>query len=216
MHVPGGQWFNFAIKLLFKNNMASGITLKSGHLKSFCPSCCKGKSTRKPFNKKSGMDVASLKICEHMYGDLVGEFPTKTKEGYEYALCISDHRSHYAWIFLLRNKGQTASKLMSLFNLLSVVLVIRKGPSPLSTQTMVGNSQVLSWKIISLLKVYHTHSQSSIHSGIQLFWRKVPLHNWWNGNVDEGFCKSSKVFLGACLGACCFHLQQTTYSRDTG
>ena len=53
------------IKLLVTKNMATGISLKPNDVKSFCPACCKGKSTKKPFDKSGKMEqVSRLKVCE--------------------------------------------------------------------------------------------------------------------------------------------------------
>ena len=87
-------------------------------------------------------DVASLNVCEKMYANLVGKFSVQTPEGFTYALCISDRRSHYQWIRLLRKKSECAKKLVEFFN--TVLRRFGNQPRVLTTFNTDNGGEILS------------------------------------------------------------------------
>ena len=114
------------VKMLCDKGMAHDISIRPKDEKSFCSDFCKGKMNRSIIGKKSSTDVASLKVCEKMYADLTGKFSVQTPEGFKYALCVSDRRSHYQWIRLLRKKSDVQHKLIPLLR----AILRRFGNSP--------------------------------------------------------------------------------------
>ena len=104
------------LKKMVNKKMADGVSIKLSDILSFCEDCCKAKSTKKPVGKgMSHEEAVKLEICESFHADLVGPFPVETPDKKRYALCISDRRSHYCWVFLIRNKSESTQMLKDFF-----------------------------------------------------------------------------------------------------
>ena len=94
------------------NKLANGIRLRNSDILQLCSACCKSKSTRKPFQN---LGLKASRVFEIVYADLVGPFPIETPAGNKYLLGITDKFSNYSWVYLLKFKSETPSKIKQFF-----------------------------------------------------------------------------------------------------
>jgi hypothetical protein len=75
-----------------------------------CQCCLKGKMTRKPFPRESKSRAAE--ILDLVHSDLCGPMAVTTPSGNRYVLTLIDDFSRLTVIYLLKQKSETAGKIM--------------------------------------------------------------------------------------------------------
>ena len=103
------------VKRLFSENLVDGIKITQQNFVEDCEICLKGKQARLPFPKKSML--RSKKILDLVHTDLCGPINIKTPSGNKYLLTLIDDFSRFTYVYFLRNKSQTLSKLQEYFEL---------------------------------------------------------------------------------------------------
>ncbi|CAI5797299.1 DDE-type integrase/transposase/recombinase [Podarcis lilfordi] len=69
-----------------------------------CNVCKMAKSKRKPMASKS--DRVSKEVLQLVHCDVIGPFPQKTEGGARYAFLVTDDKSRFSWLFLLKQKSE--------------------------------------------------------------------------------------------------------------
>lgn len=80
-----------------------------------CEVCHKAKQTREPFPLS---EHQSKHLGDLVHLDLWGPYKVTSKDGYKYFLTIVDDYSRAVWVFLLKNKTETADYIISFVNMI--------------------------------------------------------------------------------------------------
>lgn len=99
--------------------MANNILLhrRMGHSSKFptdslCEVCVKSKQTRKPFLKTVSEDRKAKRLLEIVSSDVCGPISPTTRDDKRYFVSFIDHYSHFAIIFLLKEKSEVTEKFI--------------------------------------------------------------------------------------------------------
>lgn len=90
------------VRHLKLNNMVDGIG--EVHIDGgFCESCAESKMIRLPFNKSRPKTTRPL---ERVHTDVCGQITPKTVDGYQYFVSFIDDFTHFAVVYLIKQKNQ--------------------------------------------------------------------------------------------------------------
>ncbi|CAN1149827.1 Retrovirus-related Pol polyprotein from transposon TNT 1-94 [Linum perenne] len=101
---------------LSRKNLVRGLPKLDSKKEFFCDACVKGKHTRSSFKSKN--NISSSRTLELIHMDLFGPANIMTLGGKYFCFVLVDDFSRYCWIYLLRTKDETLSKLKSFTKLI--------------------------------------------------------------------------------------------------
>ena len=97
-----------AIRLLERQNKASGINIKPCQFSTVCECCIQSKMTRRPFPKKS--ESKTDEILDLIHTDVCGPMQTTIPRGKRYFTTMIDDLSRYTAVYLLGQKSEVPEK----------------------------------------------------------------------------------------------------------
>jgi hypothetical protein len=95
------------------NTLAYGIQLSPSDQLEMCDSCCKAKSTRKPFQN---LGVKAERPFQYVYTDVVGPFPVETPSGFRYFIGLTDKFTSYTFVQLMRQKSDVLEAIKTFYS----------------------------------------------------------------------------------------------------
>ena len=111
--------------------LSFGMDFSGKEQLEFCESCCRAKMSSTPFKNEG---VKAEKKFQYIYADIVGPFPVKTPEGFEYSLTLIDKFSNQTWVENFATKAEV-EEFLEFF----VKMIDRQGGSVSNFQFFVSD-----------------------------------------------------------------------------
>ena len=92
-----------------KDGLVHGFNYDTSIKIEFCELCVSGKIHRVPFSRTRTRAKEPLGL---IHSDVCGKFSSPSLGGAEYFLTFIDDKSHYVWIYLLKNKHKVFQKFL--------------------------------------------------------------------------------------------------------
>jgi len=102
------------MKTAIDNNMLANINIKNYDMDKMCKGCKEGKMVEKPFKQNSNRE--NYELFGLIHWDICGPMENKSLGGSRYLLLAIDDHSNYVQGFFLKNKSESASKIMAYIN----------------------------------------------------------------------------------------------------
>lgn len=99
-----------AVERISRENLGTGLDLTKCSVNTQCGVCYKGKMIRASFPRKS--ESSSSAVGDLIHTDLCGPLEVATPRGNRYIMTMVDDFSRYCVVYLLRNKSETADKII--------------------------------------------------------------------------------------------------------